>query len=140
MAKPNPWDVQLAFDNSPVTRWRSWETARAGMYVEIDFGKPQPVDSVRIETQVEWGEGGMRVDGLDGSGQWTTLADQGDRKDVRIQVNLRLAATRELKARGVRYLLIGLDDLGSEDFQQRAAFWGIKFLAEAGNQRLYYIE
>ena len=139
-AKPNPWDVQLAFDNSPVTRWRSWETARAGMYVEIDFGKPQPVDSVRIETQVEWGEGGMRVDGLDGSGQWTTLADRGDRKELHIQVNLRLAATRELKARGIRYLLIGLDDLGSEDFHQRAAFWGIKFLAEAGNQRLYYIE
>ena len=24
-AHPNPWDVQLAFDNSPVTRWRSWQ-------------------------------------------------------------------------------------------------------------------
>src|SRR3984957_3607030 len=33
-AHPNPWDVQLAFDNSPVTRWRSWEPAAPGMYVE----------------------------------------------------------------------------------------------------------
>src|SRR4029079_6831329 len=25
LASPNPWDVQLAFDNSPVTRWRTWQ-------------------------------------------------------------------------------------------------------------------
>jgi hypothetical protein len=24
MAYPNPWDAQLAFDGSLVTRWRSW--------------------------------------------------------------------------------------------------------------------
>ena len=139
-AKPNPWDVQLAFDNSPVTRWRSWENVRPGMYVEIDFAKPQPVDLVRIETQTDWREPDMRIDGLDDSGKWTPLSTQGDRKLVPIKVNLRLAATRELKARGIRYLLVGLDDIGSEDFQQRAAFWGIKFLAEAGSERLYYIE
>src|SRR2546428_776755 len=27
---PKPWDVQFAFDNSPVTRWRSWEVASPG--------------------------------------------------------------------------------------------------------------
>ena len=38
-AHPNPWDVQLAFDNSPVTRWRSWQPATPGMYVEVEFGR-----------------------------------------------------------------------------------------------------
>src|SRR5947209_10191423 len=37
-ARPNPWDVQLAFDNDPVTRWRTWERAMPGMRIEVDFG------------------------------------------------------------------------------------------------------
>ena len=48
-AWPNPWDVQLAFDNSPATRWRSWEAAAPGMYVDVDFGRPEAVDEVRVE-------------------------------------------------------------------------------------------
>ena len=35
-AWPNPWDVQLAFDNNPVTRWSTWEAYQPGMYVEVD--------------------------------------------------------------------------------------------------------
>jgi hypothetical protein len=45
-----------------------------------------------------------------------------------------------LKARGVRYLLIGNDDIGAEDFQQRAAAWGIRFVDQKGYMWLYYIE
>ena len=33
----DPWDVPYAFDNSPVTRWRSWETAAPNMYVTVRF-------------------------------------------------------------------------------------------------------
>ena len=35
-AWPNPWEVQLAFDNSAVTRWRSWEVAFPGMFMDVD--------------------------------------------------------------------------------------------------------
>ncbi|MEJ7605387.1 MAG: glycosyltransferase family 39 protein [Bryobacteraceae bacterium] len=38
-ASPNPWDVQYAFDNSPVTRWKTFEKATSGMYLEVDLGK-----------------------------------------------------------------------------------------------------
>src|SRR5262249_18341634 len=43
-ASPDPWEVQLAFDNSPVTRWRSDEPLRRGMYVQVDFGGEQRID------------------------------------------------------------------------------------------------
>ena len=72
-------------------------------------------------------------------GVWPSSGSRAD-ETVDEQRLERRAATRELKARGIRYVLVGLDDIGSEDFQQRAPFWGIKFLGEAGNERLYYIE
>jgi hypothetical protein len=139
-AAPNPWDVQLAFDNSPVTRWRTWEPARAGMFMQVDFGTPRPVDAVRIETQPTWRDPDLKLEGLDETGRWITLSDQPVRIRNPVTINLRRASMDELKARGIRYLLVGYDDIGAEDFQQYAPYWGIRFLADSGEARLYYIE
>lgn len=139
-AKPNPWDVQLAFDNSPVTRWRTWEDGKAGMYVEVDFGGMQAFDSVRVETNTDWRDPDMRVEAMDEAGRWAVAGTAWDRRLQPMKVNLRKAATAELKARGIRYLLVGIDDIGSEDFHQYSDYWGIRFLEEAGYTRLYYIE
>jgi hypothetical protein len=139
-AKPNPWDVQLAFDNTQATRWRSWQPAEPGMFIEVDFGAPQSVDEVTLEVPGDWREPRIRMEGMDESGKWSTLSEKAVVAVRGIQENLRLAATNELKARGVRYLLIGNDDIGAEDFQQRAAYWGIRLLDERGYMRLYVIE
>ncbi len=139
-AKPNPWDVQLAFDNSPVTRWRSWEPGKPGMYLEIDFGGAQLVDAVRIETQPDWRDPDMKIEGMDESGRWATLTTQAVVSLHPITYNLRRAAIEELKARGFRYMLIGYDDIGSEDYQQHPKFWGISLVADVGYSRLYYIQ
>lgn len=139
-AHPNPWDVQLAFDNSPSTRWRSWQPAEPGMFLQVDFGGAQTVDTIALEMASDWWDPGIRIEGQEESGKWTTLSDRGTVTDRAVRANLRMGATAELKARGVRYLLIGNDDIGAEDFQQRASYWGIRFLDEKGYMRLYYIE
>jgi hypothetical protein len=138
-ARPNPWDVQMAFDNSPVTRWRTWERAKPGMFLEIDFGVDQSVDEARVETSNDWRDPRVKIEGLDNSGRWVTLSDHCSETDGPLSVSLRHAATEELKARGVRFLLIGYDDLGSEDFQQHAKLWGLQLLGDQGFMRLYYI-
>lgn len=139
-ARPNPWDVQLAFDNDPITRWRSWQSAEPGMYVEIDFGGPQKVDSVTVQTPPDFFDPQIRLEAMDSGGKWNTIGGTPEDTMEHIKVGLRRAATMELKARGVRYLLIGYDDLGSADFYQHAAVWGIRLLGDAGYCRLYYIE
>jgi hypothetical protein len=139
-AKPNPWDVQLAFDNTADTRWRSWQPAQPGMFIAVDFGARQKVDGVILEMPPDWRDAAVRIEALDDAGRWVTLSNQPSVTERPVRENLRLSATNELKARGVRYLLIGNDDIGAEDFQQRAAFWGIRFLEEKGYMRLYYIE
>src|SRR5260370_29939 len=139
-ARPNPWDVQLAFDNSPVTRWRTWQTAEPGMFIELDFGHPQSVDAVVIESSDEDHQTKLKVEGMDAQGNWTTLSSEAQEFVTRSPVNLRLAATSELKARGIRYLLIEKYDLKSEDFEMNSKVWGIKCIGERKAARLYQIE
>ena len=139
-AHPNPWDVQMAFDNSQVTRWRSWQRAEPGMFVEVDFGHAQSVDSVTVESSDEGYQTKVELNGMDPDGKWTTLSKNPEETTQRPTVNLRRAATEELKARGIRYVMVEKDDLRSDDFSHYAVLWGMKFIGEAGQGRLYYIE
>ena len=83
-AWPNPWDVQMAFDNSPATRWRSWETAAPGMYLDADFGKFEMVDEVRLETSFDYANLKLQVEEMNPSGQWVKVAsDPRDGNDSR---------------------------------------------------------
>lgn len=139
-ARPNPWSVQLAFDNTPVTRWRSWRSAEPGMYIEVDFGRIQMIDRVTTESANDSEGAKLELRGMDGSGKWSTISNQPSEQDRPITVSLRLAASAELKARGVRYVLVNKDDIRSEDFRRYAALWGMQCVGESGTSRLYYIE
>jgi dolichyl-phosphate-mannose-protein mannosyltransferase len=139
-AKPNPWDVQLAFDNSPVTRWRSWQAMEPGMFVEVDFGRAQQVDAVEIQTSEEVEEGKIKLVAADESGTWSPLGGEPKLTRAPYPMDLRYTATRELKARGIRYLLVGGDDIRSDDYIKHARLWGIKKIGEMQAARLYRIE
>ncbi len=140
-ARPNPWEVQLAFDNSLATRWRSWQPAEPGMYLQVDFGRMQNVDTVVVETSGDNAATKMEVNGLGGPDRsWVTLAANPEESLRQIRASLRQAATAELKARGIRYVLVADDDAGAADFRMYAHFWGMKRVGEWREARLYYIE
>jgi len=140
-ARPNPWDVQMAFDNSPVTRWRSWEVARPGMFVEVDFGDVQRVGSVMVESSDEGYQTKIKLEGMDQRGQWTTLLDRPAEFSLPTRVNLRRAASEELKARGIHYIMVERDDIRSEDFQTYTSLWGMKCIGQWKSIGwLYHIE
>lgn len=139
-AQPNPWDVQLAFDDDPVTRWRSWQTSSPGMHVDVDFGGAQKLDAVRIETSPDWQDSQVRLQAMDSGGNWMWVSGAPVERPHQMLPDLRRAATAEFKARGVRYLLVGPNDFGATDFQQHPEAWGIRLLADKGFARLYQIE
>ncbi|HME07551.1 MAG TPA: discoidin domain-containing protein [Bryobacteraceae bacterium] len=139
-AHPNPWDVQLAFDASPVTRWRSWQGGEPGMYIEVDLGQTRPVDAVTVLTSWDSTTARMRVEIDDGSGRWTTVAQKPIESEVPVEVNLRKLASEEVKRRGVEYLLIRDDDLKARDYRQYATQWGLKLVVEIGSSHLYQIQ
>jgi hypothetical protein len=140
-ARPNPWDVQMAFDNSPVTRWRSWQVAEPGMFVQVDFGRAQMADAVVVESSDEGYQTKTKLEGMNPLGQWTTIVDKPAETSRATRVNLRLAAATELKARGIHYILVEKSDLRSEDFQIYTSLWGMKCIGEWNSvARLYHIE
>src|SRR5262249_33077681 len=64
-ARPSPWDVQMAFDNSPVTRWRSWQTIEPGMYLNVEFPRPELSDSVLLECAHDQYKIRLKLEGMD---------------------------------------------------------------------------
>jgi hypothetical protein len=138
-AHPNPWDVQLAFDNSPVTRWRSWQPASAGMYVEVDFPRPQPAGSVAVESSYETVNTKIALEGMGTDGQWSTVSDHPAITTHTIRTSLRLAAIGELKARGIQYVLIHPGDPGADDFFRDPEAWGLSLVGEENGAHLYRI-
>ena len=139
-AHPNPWEVQLAFDNSPVTRWRSWQPAAPGMYVEVDFGRLQSASAVVVQSSDDTGDAKVKLEGMGADGSWVTLSDHPVESKQPIRASLRLAATAELKARGIRYLLIKPENPGSEDLRRYPAFWGLTVAGSVGDVRLFHIK
>jgi hypothetical protein len=139
-SNPNPWDVQMAFDNSPVTRWRSWETARPGMFVETDFGAPKNI--ARVEIHSSWDNPHCRTKILieREAGKLEEVRENVEMQDIRPQFWMRREATRELLQRGVGYLSVMHDEYGSQDFLLAQQEWGIKLVGEESGQRLYRIE
>jgi len=139
-AHPNPWDVQLAFDNTPVTRWRSWESAAPGMYVEVDFGKLESVSAVTVQSSDDDGDIKMKLEGAGSDGNWITLADHAVESHQNTRASLRMAATNELKVRGIRYVVIKSDNPGAEDYRRYPSYWGLKLEGISGETRLYRIQ
>lgn len=139
-AWPNPWDVQLAFDNSEATRWRSWETGAPGMYLDVDFGSLRQIDEVRMETSHDF-EWPMRfaVQTMDSPERWTTIGDTYKETAMKSRGSLRRAATHELHARGINYLLIQDTDGGAVDYLDDPAAWGLEQVAETPGATLYKI-
>jgi hypothetical protein len=140
-AHPNPWDVQMAFDNSPVTRWRSWQLAEPGMFIQVDFGQAQELDAVVVECSDEGYQTKIKLEGLDPQGKWASILNQPVETSRPTRVNLRRAASEELKARGIHYILVEKNDFRSEDFQVYAGLWGMKCIGEWNSAGwLYHIE
>jgi hypothetical protein len=139
-AWPNSWDVQLAFDNSPATRWRSWEVLAPGMYIETDFGGDRTIDQVTVETSedgVWWAT--MQVEMMDGNGQWVKLAADPEKRDIPVPRWLRRAATYELHARDVNYMLVHDGEFGAGDYLDDPDSWGLAIVARMGDATLYKV-
>ena len=60
-ARPNGWEVQLAFDNSYATRWSTWQGIAPHARLQVDFPAARRVDQVLLVAHdAEVGQRGIR--------------------------------------------------------------------------------
>jgi hypothetical protein len=110
------------------------------MYVEVDFGRLQSASAVAVESSDDSGGVMLKLEGMGADGAWVTLSDQSIQSVQPIRASLRLAATAELKARGVHYLLIKPDNPGAGDMARYPRFWGMTSAGSIGDVRLFHIK
>jgi hypothetical protein len=139
-ANPNPWDAQLVFDGRLATRWRSWESARPGMFLEADFGKPELLDEARLLVSSDALEAQVLLRGVDASGRWRDLSAQPQLMEAHVSGNLRVDAIRELRAHGIGYLLVTPAAYGANEFNEHPELWGLRLTGEAEGARLYRLD
>ncbi len=138
-AWPNGWDVQLAFDNSYATRWSTWQAMAPGMFLEIDFGKPEVLDEVVLEAAAA-PEAKAQIEVWGPHEEWVALSDTWESMPMDVPAGIRRAATRELKARGIGYLLINDTDYLADDMRKYRKFWGLTELTAIPGIHLYQID
>jgi hypothetical protein len=140
-AFPNPWDAGLAFDNSPVTRWRSWETAAPDMYISVRFQSEVRADQVRIETSSDNADLKLRLEEMDADGKWKPLRAASEEFTRSPEGSLRRAASYELKANGIGYVLVDDRDRdhGAPFFAEDPASWDFTPVAHAEGATLYKV-
>jgi hypothetical protein len=139
-ASPNPWDVQMAFDNRLVTRWRSWQAYQPGMFIEVDFGQSSPIDTVQVQSSPDQDGTRIRIDGMDASGHWQTLSSAPVATVLPAIGFLGESAMSEIRARNIQYFALKVDDFGADAVLKDSAAWGLTMLDEVGGGRLYRID
>ncbi len=72
-ASSNPWEANLALDDSYVTRWNSREPLYPEMTFEVDFGTLEEVDMTTLEA-TDGQPIKLKLEGLDANGVWKPFA------------------------------------------------------------------
>jgi len=126
-----PWDIGLAFDRNPATRWRSWDAIRPGMSIDVSFGHPITVDRVELLSPHNEPHTEIALAGIDA---------RVEKLDVPEPPNFRRVATATVKAMGIDYLLTGGDGWLAQETHRDPASWGIVKLAERGQGWLFEIQ
>jgi hypothetical protein len=139
-AWPNPWDVQLAFDNSAATRWRTWEPLAPGDYIDVDFGSPRPMDQVHVETSFDYFNSKLTLEAMDDAGKWIEIGKDPAISQRPKEANTRREATDFLKSRGIHYLLIQDHDFQAIDMRGDPEGWGLTEVASGYGGRIFRVQ
>jgi hypothetical protein len=140
-ASTNIWQLPLAFDENQATRWRTWRPIRRGDYVEVTFDRAQLLSAAVMTSHTPQFPVPFEFYGRGGNG-WYRL----DRRPQIVKMpppDLRMDASRALRAAGFRYLLTphsgdGNAPLGAA-IAAHVADWNLEVAAQAGRVTLFRI-
>jgi len=126
-----------AFDNNPATRWNSGQPLRPGMWLELDFGGEERIDSVVVDCGADQSETRIRLEFESAPGRWVQLGGEAAVHKSEVPPGLRSAAIATLKLNRVNWLLVNDHDAIADDINPHPEAWGVRRIAADGEWRLY---
>jgi hypothetical protein len=137
--QPRSWTVGDAFDGRPITLWRCAETMRPGQWVEAVFPQPMDADAVLVETAPGQSAGHVKLEGRDASGAWKLLTAAPEITGSPLSPDLRGDAVRELRQRGIGYLLSFENEPDTLDLRRNQELYNIREVAHNQGTKLYQL-
>jgi hypothetical protein len=137
---PARFETPYAFDGNLVSRWRTWEPMKAGMFLEARFDRPYRLTGAEMTSHTP--VFGVRTElyGMGEDGRWRLLS-KALPAVRRPHEELRLTAARFLKREGIDYLLVPERETGgwqlARFFVDQHAAWGMEEVNRHGFIRLY---
>ncbi|HKD09292.1 MAG TPA: hypothetical protein VKB79_25535 [Bryobacteraceae bacterium] len=129
-AHPFPWDIGLAIDGNPVTRWKAWESIHPGMWIEFGFDSEVELDRVELHSSHDQWKIQLQIHGIDARLEKLEDAPLGD---------LRKVAVNTVRSHGIDYLMISNDFPAAADMRASPERWGMNVAAKHESGRLYQI-
>ena len=136
-AHPFRWDVSLAFDHNPATRWSAWQQVASGSWIEAQFERDETVSSVRLETSGDQEFIPWTLEGKIAADRWVSLSVSPDVTSAPPLADIRRSAVQELKRNHIEYILID-SDFAIPEFRDHAQQWGARLLSELSGTRWFY--
>ena len=138
---PNDWEMTAAFDDNLATFWRTWMPMRAGMFVQLDFGRPQQMDGATLVSRAPRFGAPVEFYGMDAAGNWRSFGLGVPAE--RVWEDTRRPAIRAIRREGFQYILAahtgdGLGPIG-QALQGREEEWGLDKVDSSGETDLYRI-
>ncbi len=139
-AWPNSWEAPLGLDQNLVSRWRTWQAARPGMFFELDFGRPETLSAINVVGRSAENEPRLEIYGQRADGMWVQFPAP---RTVRPAINLRRSAVKMVRRAGIRYILApagkGGGGLIGLSMANQPGDWGVEIAAHLDNMYLLTI-
>ena len=138
-ASSYPWGVQLAFDNSSTSWWTSGQKEEPGTWIAVDFGTPAEFDRIELEQIVDQRWTKIHAEAYV-RGLWRDLEAHETGTERPPPADLRLRVRDELKAMGIRWILMPDNSPGADDMRDNALYWGITLKGRENGYRLWRLD
>gem|GEM_PF-2436942 len=122
-----PWNLPLAFDNSPASIWFSQTPRTEGMFVEVLFDRSHRIDSIETRAAQTALFNDYRVEILKPSGQWVPVQSERTMNESDDPA-LGRAAMQALYRSGFRYIALYTGDYFFKELLREQQQIGIKIV------------
>ncbi|HEY3442209.1 MAG TPA: glycosyltransferase 87 family protein [Paludibaculum sp.] len=139
-ARPAPGDAWLAMDGNRASRWSSWDDSAAGMYWQVTFDRPMPLDGVRVLMPNLDGPQMLTIETQEMDRQWKPAASQASLELTAPRL-YRRSAIEFLKRQGIQWIVVRIGAQGNgpigQAFLMTPEDWGVELVEKADEVALF---